>query len=121
MSQSQVNADASTTPSPELQNLPAAKPYPFNKPFSFSYSKLKNYDTCPQKHYAVDLVKKFKEPDNPQLVEGSQIHEAFAKHLTDGTPLPLDLSYLQGWMDKIKAMPDKKLVEQKMAITATFD
>jgi hypothetical protein len=97
------------------------KPFPFYKPFSWSFSKLKNFETCPAKHYAVDLTKKFKEPLSPQLEEGNRVHKAFAERIGKGVPLPPELSYLEGWMERALKIPGTRLVEQQMAITATFE
>lgn len=97
------------------------KPFPFNKPFSFSYSKLKNFATCPRKHYAVDLTKKFKEPPSPQLEEGNKVHKAFADYIGKDIKLPEEFDYLEGWMERAKALRGRKLVEQQMAITSNFE
>jgi hypothetical protein len=58
------------------------------KPFSWSYSKLKNYRNCPKKHYHVDVARDFAEGKSAALEEGNAIHKAMEERCRDGTPLP---------------------------------
>lgn len=88
---------------------------------AWSYSKLKNFEACPKKHYHVDIVKDFKEPDSDQLKEGNETHEALAKRLSQGAPLPVSLLEHE---DLCKAIigdgSATVFVEQKLAITEQF-
>ena len=54
------------------------------KPFSWSWSKLKNFRTCPKRHYHVDIAKDFKEDDSEDLLWGNEVHEALAKRIGKG-------------------------------------
>ena len=45
------------------------------KKFSWSWSKLKNWRSCPKRHYHVDLAKDFKEPPSEALKWGDLFHE----------------------------------------------
>lgn len=92
-----------------------------NKPkgFAWSYSKLKNFETCPKRYYNVDVEKKFKEDDdNEALAYGNFVHGALAEAINaEHKPLPDSLKGFQKYVDKILAGPhDKMLVEQQMAI-----
>lgn len=72
---------------------------PYVKPFTWSYSRLKNFENCPKKHYHVDIAKNVVEPESPQLAEGSALHEAMAARLNPAkrTPLPLQYDHLEPW------------------------
>jgi hypothetical protein len=93
------------------------------KPFAWSYSKLKNFETCPKRYYAIDVAKDYKEDDdNESLKYGGMVHEALANRInTTHTPLPDTLKHLEPWAAKVLKVPgDKILVEQQMAIREDF-
>lgn len=95
---------------------------PAKKRFSWSYSKMKNFEICPRKHEAYDLKKIVVEaqgPDSP-LAEGNRIHAVMHKALRDKEMLPIDLLYLQPWIDKVLSKPGELYVEQQYAITDQF-
>lgn len=90
------------------------------KPFAWSYSKLKNYEDCPKRYYAVDVAKQYKESDdNEHLKYGNLVHESLAEAINaEHKPLPKNLKHLQPWVDKVLAgAKGTILVEQQMAIT----
>lgn len=89
------------------------------KSFSWSFSRLKNYETCPRKYYAVDVMKKYSEPITPgsPLDFGNKLHAAFAAALLTGNKLPEEFSHYQNLIDTERNRPGKMLVEQKYAIT----
>lgn len=93
------------------------------KEWSWSYSKLKNYETCPKRMYEIDLCGNFKEaldPDGP-LAWGNRVHDAFKATLKNNTPLPDDMvDLLQPWVDRVRRGAGELLVEQKYAITRQF-
>lgn len=91
------------------------------KAFSFSYSKLKNFETCPKRHFHYEIAKDVVEPEGEALQYGNAVHEALAKALI-GTPLPKHFSNLQQWVDRVGGTGyDKLLTEQKLAITNEFE
>ena|SRR5579859_2912853 len=101
-----------------------APPKSATKLWSWSYSKLKNYEACPRKHYEVDLAKTFAEtqdadPDSA-LNWGNRVHDTFAKVLKGELLMPAEMAMYQHWIDRIKNGPGKLLVEQKYAITKDF-
>jgi hypothetical protein len=89
------------------------------KSFSWSYSKLKNYDTCPKRHYEIDIAKSFQD-SGEALVWGNQVHDAFAKRLTTNAVLPDGMQEYEKWVDSIAAGSGELLVEQKFALTRDF-
>lgn len=107
------------------------------KPFSWSYSKAKNFVTCPHRHDEVDLKKNFTETSEA-LTWGNQVHAHMHDAVNSGIPLPAGEEEFQKWADEMRsgkfngdeykeswikhlAHPDRKLfVEQKYAITKDF-
>ena len=90
------------------------------KQFSWSFSRLKSDETCPKRHYEVDIAKNYSDGEGHALVWGSKVHEAFAEALTKRTPLPEEMKDYQKWIDQMAAGKGELLVEQKYAITKDF-
>lgn len=95
------------------------------KEWSWSYSKLKNYDVCPKRHYEVDERKNYRDDSEAgaaALALGNAAHDALAKACGQDIPLPEKFSHYQKWVDRVKRQlgGGKLLVEQKYAITRNF-
>lgn len=93
---------------------------PGAKPFSWSYSKLKNFETCPKRHFHYDIAKDVKEPESDELKDGNFTHDALAKRIRDDVALPVQLSHLEGWATRVLTGEGNTLVEQKFAILEDF-
>lgn len=96
------------------------------KTFSWSYSKLKNYESCPYRYYRISVKKDVQEPESEALVWGSQVHQNFAR-LIDSEKLPEspdDPMYEYApHIEKVLELKRRGLVvrtEQKYAITKDF-
>lgn len=88
--------------------------------FTWSYSRLKNFNTCPKRHYEVDIAKSFAE-STEQLDWGNKVHKMLADACTGKAPLPMEVAAdYQPWVDAVRGGPGKLLVEQKYAITKDF-
>lgn len=93
-----------------------------NKPkaFAWSYSKLKNFETCPKRHWHVDVARDIKEPEGEALLWGNAVHKALADRVEKGTALPKTMSEYEPWAARILTGQGKILVEQKLAINKDF-
>ena len=87
--------------------------------FSWSYSKLKNFDTCPKRYYEVDVQKNFHE-ESEQLAWGNRVHKSLADACTGKVALPEELKDYSKWVHAMKVAPGELLVEQKYALTKDF-
>jgi hypothetical protein len=96
------------------------KPKP--KPFAWSYSKLKNFEVCPKRHYNVDVIKSFKEEEGEALQWGNAVHKALAARCgPQRTPLPGTMKGYEKWAEKVTSGSNITiLVEQQLAIDDTF-
>ena len=56
------------------------------KPFAWSYSRLKNFEVCPKRHYEIDIAKNIKEEESEALLWGNTVHRSCADRLSKGTP-----------------------------------
>ena len=92
------------------------------KAWAWSYSKLKNYETCPKRHYEIDLAKNYTEAVEPggPLDWGDRVHRGMAHSCGTGEPLPKEMKDFQKWVDRVRSGPGKLYVEQKYAITKDF-
>jgi len=94
------------------------------KTFSWSYTKLKNYETCPKRHWEIDLTKNIAEPESDQLRYGNTVHKVMDMRLARGTQLPPLMAQFEPWAQKFEAVsrqlnaPVK--AEQSLAITKDF-
>ena len=90
------------------------------KAFSWSYSKLKNFRSCPKKHYHVDVAKDVKEAESDELKWGNLVHKRLAERLSKGTALPVGMERYEKWCQQILAGGGNILVEQQLAIDKNF-
>lgn len=90
------------------------------KPFAWSYSKLKNFEACPKKHFHVDIKKDAREEDSEALTWGNAVHKALALRVSKGVPLPAGMGHFDKWAKRITSGPGELFVEQQLAITDEF-
>ncbi len=90
------------------------------KPFSWSYSKLKNFEACPKRHFHIDVQKDVKEEESEMLAWGNVVHDRLAKRVSKNEPLPPELVKFDKWAERIQATPGVIHVEQKLAIKKDF-
>jgi CRISPR/Cas system-associated exonuclease Cas4 (RecB family) len=91
-----------------------------NVPFAWSYSALKNYETCPKRYYHLNVAKDIKEPQTQQLLDGNNLHHAFDRYLMVSEKLPIEFMMHKPLLDKIKKAPGNLVAEQRLALTNTF-
>lgn len=93
---------------------------PAKKPFAWSYTKLKNFEACPKRHWHYDIAKDFKEPESEQLRWGNEVHKHLEKRVVKGTPLPKELEQFEPWAARMRAGEGTIFGEQQLAIDAEF-
>jgi hypothetical protein len=69
--------------------------------FSWSYSRLKNYETCPRRYAAVDLRKEVQEVKSQELERGEKLHAAMYSRVASGSPLPAEFIYMEKWAENL--------------------
>jgi hypothetical protein len=91
------------------------------KQFSWSWSRLKNFRTCPKRHYHVDLEKSFKEAESEALVWGNDLHKAMAERVAHGVVLPPTMQGYDDWAQRIGTFGSSTIkVENKLAMDEQF-
>jgi hypothetical protein len=89
------------------------------KPWAWSYSRYKAYDSCPRRHYEVDIAKNFVEASD-QLIWGDEVHKALEAATLGREPLPDSMKEYQYLVDEIRSGEGSLYVEQKFALTRNF-
>jgi hypothetical protein len=93
---------------------------PGGKEWSWSYSKLKNFEECPKRMYEVDIAKSVQDGGGEALLWGNAVHDALAAALKSNVPLPPEMLGYQYWVDRVRRGTGTLQVEQKYAITRQF-
>jgi hypothetical protein len=87
--------------------------------FTWSYSQLKNAETCLKRYYHYNVAKDVVEPETEQLREGNRLHKVFDLRLK-GQPLPLGYTQYEPLLARIVNAPGVTHSEQKLALTSEF-
>jgi hypothetical protein len=87
------------------------------KEFAWSYSQLKNFETCEARYYHYQVAKDVKEPETAQLKSGNDLHYNFDKRIADNKALPLGYGQYENMLAKFIASPGETYSEQKLAFT----
>ena len=101
--------------------MPVALATPPKKAFSWSYTKLKNYEACPRRHHEVDVLKRFKDEEGEALLWGNAVHAALEKRIKYGIKLPRGMEDFEALCAKVVATETATIVpEQQLAINRNF-
>lgn len=95
------------------------------KPFAWSFSRLKNFEVCPKRHWEIDLQKNVKEPEGEQLVWGNVVHTAFAERCgPNRTVLPHEVASAypagEAWAQRVLGNDGDIYVEEGLALDRNF-
>jgi hypothetical protein len=88
--------------------------------FSWSFSKLDNFETCAKKFYEYYVAKNVKDDSTENIDWGNEVHDAMRDALRKVKPLPEVMKPYQKWVDRVLAGPGDLLVEQKYALDSTL-
>lgn len=88
--------------------------------FTWSFSRLSAWETCPKRHWHYDIAKDVTEAESHHLTEGSNLHKAFEERVRDGKKLPLPYAHHEPLLSKLIASPGETMAEQKLALTEQF-
>lgn len=92
------------------------------KAFSWSYSKLKNYRTCPKRYYMVDVEKKYAEDfTGEHLKWGKEVHKAFEDRVGKDKPFPVGMEHFEDHALPLVNFKGIKMVEQQLAINKALE
>lgn len=82
---------------------------------TWSYSALKEYESCPRKYYEVNVLKKHKFQETEQTRYGKELHKA-AERYVKGGPLSAQFEFMKPMLDALKQKQGTKHTELKLAL-----
>lgn len=85
--------------------------------FTWSYSALNNYTTCPRQYHALRVEKRYKQEETIHTQWGNDVHKAIEETLKTDTPLPARMSAYSDIVNRIKQSNIEFYVEQKLGVT----
>ena len=89
---------------------------------AWSFSRIKNYESCPRKYHEVTVLKNYNDTSEHSLF-GDAAHKAIAAYIASRTPFPVGMEGYRHQVDELRrellggSFPPKELVEQQYAIT----
>ena len=84
--------------------------------FTWSYSSLKDYITCPKQYQEVKVLKNYQKEMTEQILYGNQVHKALDNYIKDGEPLAQNYQRFAPLMDTLKEIPGEFHPELRMAL-----
>lgn len=87
---------------------------------SWSYSALNAFETCPWRYYLTKVAKQVKDEMGPEAGWGVKAHDALAKRVESGTPLPPEFAGYEPIAASVAGRKGMYLVEQKLALDDKF-
>lgn len=88
--------------------------------FAWSYSALKNFETCPRRYHEYNVAKTVVEPESDAIRQGHAVHAAFEARVSKGTELPLGMGMHEPMLAKLASAPGKVYAERKLALSSDF-
>lgn len=88
-----------------------------SRPFSWSYTSLQQYRTCPRQYQEIRVLRNFREEKNEAALWGDRVHEAIAHALQNNAPLPENMSVYEPILHPFRSLTGTLSVENKLAIT----
>lgn len=92
------------------------------KPFAWSFSRLKNFEVCPKRYYETDVEKKYNDGDDNEVLQwGEQVHKGMAARCgPEQTPLPQTMANYEPWAQKVLVGGGQVHTELELAIDENF-
>lgn len=82
----------------------------------WSYSSLKQFDTCPRQYQHIRVLKDIKDEGNEATIYGKEMHLAAEEYIRDGKPIPEKFKFIEAPLNVVNAWPGQKLCEYKLAL-----
>lgn len=86
------------------------------RPFSWSFSALDKYETCPAQYAALKFYCTTQETDNEANIWGTRVHKALEERVRDGKSLGEGMEAFEKWARVVEQAPGKRSYEQQIAV-----
>lgn len=93
------------------------------KPFVGTYSKLKNFETCPKRSYHLDFKQDVPQETTDELDRGNRLHGAMASRIRSDIKLPAEFHYMEQWAAKLSEVTTPGLhvvCEMRLGLSKTL-
>jgi RecB family exonuclease len=87
-----------------------------NRPFSWSYSSLTDFEGCPARFAAKKFFCTTREAPTEQTVWGERVHKSFEERIRDGKPFDSGLEMYEPWARVLEKLPGEKFFERQFAV-----
>lgn len=87
------------------------------KPFTWSHSSLKNFETCPRQYHATKVLKLYPYEESAAAKYGNEVHKAIELYALGQAPFPPVHAKFKPAVDAVLAKPGRKLPEHRMGVT----
>ena len=87
----------------------------------WSFSKIKAFEQCPKQFYHMRIVKDYIESETEAMLYGTAFHTAAEEYIRDNEPMPPQIWYAVGALDRLRAKPGNKLCEYKLGLTRDLE
>jgi hypothetical protein len=88
---------------------------------TWSYSRIKAFETCPKQFYHLKVKKDFIEPETEAMSYGTAFHLAAEEYIRDNKPLEHRFEYAKPALDALNARRGEKMCELRMGLTASLE
>jgi len=99
----------------KFATMPTPKPQ-----FNFTWTKIKNFETCPRRYFEIDVNKNYKE-ESPALDYGIKMHDAAKARIASGKPLPKEFEVLEKWIQKFTKDSDNSAIGIQTELRLAID
>jgi hypothetical protein len=96
---------------------------PEGRPFTWSFSAMSDYDTCPFQYAAKRFYRSIKFEETEATLWGSRVHKAKELRLSEGTPLPKEMDHWEKYCRVLEtkgAAPSELYVEKQIALDVSL-
>jgi len=88
---------------------------------SWSFSKLKAFETCPKQFYHVTVLKQYPFKDTDATLYGKEFHKACEDYIGNAIPIPEKFAYIRSTLEALNAKTGEKLCEYKLGLTVDLE
>jgi len=88
---------------------------------SWSFSKLKAFETCPKQFYHVTVLKQYPFKDTDATLYGKEFHKACEDYIGNAVPIPEKFAYIRSTLEALNAKTGEKLCEYKLGLTVDLE
>ena len=88
---------------------------------AWSYSKMKNFETCPKQYYHVTVLKEHPFQPTAATQYGNEFHKAAELFIKNGDPIPGKFVQYTKVLEALRDRPGEKHCELKLGLTEKLD